>query len=274
MPELPEVETIVRGLQSKIVRQRITRVQVCGIPVFKDVPADFSRQIKNQSIQSVERHGKSIYIQLDKTVLRIHLGMTGQLLYVDKSVPLVKHTHVIFHFDKNHSHLRYVDIRRFGEMEILLNGQKRSTSPDAWNESENDLFLALRKKNGFIKHALLNQNVIAGLGNIYVDESLYKTGIHPKKKLERLPDFVLKNLCTSIKSILATSIQMGGTSFRNYVDVAGKRGGFKEWLHVYGKEGRSCPVCGVIIRKTIVASRGTHFCPQCQPLRKKIPVNL
>jgi formamidopyrimidine-DNA glycosylase len=136
--------------------------------------------------------------------------------------------------------------------------------PDAWTSKKETIFNALRKKKGLIKHALLNQSVVAGLGNIYVDESLFRTKIHPLKKMEKLSNQKIQDLCVSIHSVLKESIDLGGTSFRNYVDTSGGRGGFKGRLNVYGKENTPCIVCSTLIKKIVAAGRGTHFCPNCQ----------
>jgi formamidopyrimidine-DNA glycosylase len=123
---------------------------------------------------------------------------------------------------------------------------------------------ALRRRRGMIKHALLSQNVISGLGNIYVDEALYKAKIHPKQRMERVSLEKLGLFYDGMRAILAKSIEIGGTSFRDYVDTDGRRGGFKQWLFVYGKQGSACALCGSLIKRIVVAGRGTHFCPKCQ----------
>jgi formamidopyrimidine-DNA glycosylase len=270
MPELPEVETIVRGLRPHFLHVRIMSVQVRGIPVFKGSPSEFCRRLEGREIISIERHGKSIFLDLGPTShnppisLRIHLGMTGQLLIKTPEDSFESHTHLVFSFEGSHHELRYRDIRRFGEMEILLAPRAPSKIPDAWTSPKDELNSSLRNIKGFLKHALLSQKVVAGLGNIYVDEALHKAKLHPKRVGTRLRSAQWDLLTDSIKKVLADSIEVGGTSFRNYVDINGSRGGFKARLSVYGKSGQHCS-CGARIKKILVAGRGTHFCPQCQP---------
>jgi formamidopyrimidine-DNA glycosylase len=189
--------------------------------------------------------------------------MTGQMLIKSEADPIEKHTHIVFRFSDDGKELRYRDIRRFGFMEILLDDFK-SDVPDAWISSPRELLLSIQSIKGYLKHGLLNQKHVAGLGNIYVDEALFKAKLHPRRTGESLKLNQWQNLATSIRGVLAKSIKVGGTSFQNYVDVYGGRGGFKSRLHVYGKTGSPCS-CGTKIKKIVVAGRGTHFCPHCQP---------
>lgn len=270
MPELPEVETIVRGLSTYLIGSKILKVDIVGKKIFRGSKESFISAVENRSVKSIDRHGKAMFLTLQtqghskaETILLIHLGMTGQLLYEKKETALLNHTHIIFKLDSPTHELRYRDIRRFGKMMIVESKNSVEKAPDAWKADENIIFNSLRKKNGLAKHTLLNQNVIAGLGNIYVDESLYKSKIHPRKNFSKVSDENLKHLCSSIKQVLERSIRVGGTSFQNYVDIFGGRGGFKSELFVYGKQGSQC-FCGGVIKKIVVAGRGTHFCPRCQ----------
>lgn len=268
MPELPEVETIVRGLSAQLPGRVLTEIIVKFPRIINGDARGFVDRFTARAVASLVRHGKSIFIRFEarkdvpSPLMRIHLGMTGQLLIHSAAEPLAPHTHVIFRFEE--VEVRYVDIRRFGKIE-MIETPKRFTVPDAWTSPERVIVAALRNRRGMAKHALLNQNVIAGLGNIYADESLHLSKIHPRRPLESLSDGRLISLCHNIRAILRRSIRIGGTSFRNYVDTNGRRGGFKDWLKVYGREGERC-ACGGVIRKTIVVSRGTHFCPRCQRL--------
>ncbi len=269
MPELPEVETVLRGLKSQLVGRRFKCVQVRGSLVIKGDPSFFSRRLTGARVQNVERHGKAVFLSCLSPaaevpqVLKIHLGMTGQLVFEPASRPLEKHTHVIFQIEGCGEELRYRDIRKFGRLELLASGLSRPLHPDAWLASEAQLFSALRQKRGMAKHALLNQNTVAGLGNIYVDECLHRAAIHPRRNLARLTPKALATLCRAIREILTESISQGGTSFRNYVNTQGGRGGYKSRLQVYGRAGKPCS-CGARIRRAVVAGRGTHYCPRCQ----------
>jgi formamidopyrimidine-DNA glycosylase len=231
-------------------------------------PAAPVEALAGRAVSSIERHGKSLLLRLTdasspEALLRIHLGMTGQLVFEEPEQPAAKHTHLIFRFDGLKPDLRYRDIRRFGRIE-LLKSARAQRAPDAWADSADAVFAALRKRAGMLKHALLNQHVVAGLGNIYVDESLYRAKLHPKKDLKSLSDVKLRELCSCIRDVLKDSLDVGGTSFRNYVDTQGSRGGFKGRLRIYGKNGQPCGVCGHTIKKAVIAGRGTHFCPGCQ----------
>jgi formamidopyrimidine-DNA glycosylase len=271
MPELPEVETIARGLKSNLIGRFITTIELPGRAVFEERPTDFRRRLEKRQVESIDRHGKALFFTLkavdapaeDRVFLKVHLGMTGQLLWEPSQAPVQTHTHVVFHLNDGQD-LRYRDIRRFGYLEIVDETKLGSSVPDAWLADSSVVFQALRKKKGFIKHALLNQHVIAGLGNIYVDEALYKSKIHPLRKMEDLSTEKIEELCLSIRNVLKRSIDVGGTSFRNYVDINGSRGGFKSRLFVYGREGNKCLICNATIQKKVIAGRGTHFCPRCQ----------
>jgi len=266
MPELPEVETIVKSLSQHLPGKMFRLVEVKKPLVVKENASDFSSFLQDKTIHSVVRHGKAIYFVLQNSPknLRIHLGMTGQLLLKKPLFPAEKHARVLFQFENADFDLHYCDMRQFGRLEFVKGVRDKNWGPDAWVSSEEEILAALRRKSGMIKHALLNQNVVAGLGNIYVDESLFRSRIHPKKNLNSLSKPRLLDLYGSIRAVLKQSIDLGGTSFRNYVDTAGSRGGFKGRLNVYGKEGEPCPSCGAPIRKMVVASRGTHYCPKCQ----------
>jgi len=268
MPELPEVETIVRGLKPEITGRRLTFVAVHTPSVVRG-DARAVEKLRGRTVKTISRHGKSVFIELVSAgsplaTLRVHLGMTGQLLFETADVALARHTHVLFRFEGNPRELRFRDIRRFGCLELVTPKTRPNLGPDAWQSPPEVIFETLRGRAGMAKAALLDQTLLAGLGNIYVDEALFRSGIHPRTPLGRLPLPKLRALCDAIRLVLGESIELGGTSFRNYVDIEGGRGGFKGRLRVYGKHGSRCR-CGDIIRRDVVAGRGTHFCPSCQP---------
>ncbi len=268
MPELPEVETIVRGLDREITGRRLASVEVHTPSVVRG-SAKALEKLAGRSVKKISRHGKSVFIDLEGVspavvTLRVHLGMTGQLLFEKKSLTPARHTHAIFRFAGNPRELRFRDMRRFGCLELVTDSTKPNLGPDAWLSPPELIFETLRGRAGMAKAALLDQRLLAGLGNIYVDEALFRSGIHPRTPLGRLPLPKLRALCDAIRLVLAESIELGGTSFRNYVDIEGGRGGFKGRLRVYGKHGSRCR-CGAVILRTVVAGRGTHFCPSCQP---------
>ncbi len=265
MPELPEVETVVRGLEKELTGRTILHVHIDRPLVVKSPLTVFSAGLIGKKVAAISRHGKAIFWTLsDNTYVKLHLGMSGSLLFRPKNAPPDPYVRVWFELDDSKSNLAFRDVRQFGRVALAREPREKNWGPDAWKATSREIFLAIRKKRGMIKHALMNQNVIAGLGNIYVDESLHAAKIHPKKKIERLKDQTLQNLCSVVKDVLRRAIQARGTSFRDYVNTAGERGDFKGLLKVYGHKGKPCFVCGTPIRKIVVASRGTHFCPSCQ----------
>ncbi len=265
MPELPEVETVVRGLNRQLIGRRIDAVQVFKPLVLKANPKTFSATLVGQTVDKISRHGKSIFWTLANGAhVKIHLGMTGALLFRAKEHAEDPYVRVKFQLDDVKQDLVYRDVRQFGKLSLSRDPFEKNWGPDAWDSSNNKLFDALRKKKGMIKHALMNQNVIAGLGNIYVDETLFLSRLHPKKRLEKLSDKVVMTVVDSARAVLAKSLDAGGTTFRDYVNTAGRRGEFKIQLNVYGQDSKPCRVCKTPIKKIVVASRGTHFCPRCQ----------
>jgi formamidopyrimidine-DNA glycosylase len=273
VPELPEVETIVRGLEREIAGRRLTAAAVHTPSVVRG-DARGVEALAGRRASRIERHGKSVFIHFSaddgsaEQTLRVHLGMTGQLLFEAPDVPPARHTHAMFRFEGNPRDLRFRDIRRFGCLEVVTDATRPNLGPDAWLSTPDRIFEALRACSGMAKAVLLNQTVLAGLGNIYVDEALFRSGIHPRAPLGRLPAAKIRALGDAIRLVLAESIELGGTSFRNYVDIEGGRGGFKGRLRVYGKQGSRCR-CGDVIRRSVVAGRGTHFCPSCQPVSRR-----
>jgi formamidopyrimidine-DNA glycosylase len=214
-------------------------------------------------VQAISRHGKKLFLQFPDAPISIHLRMTGRLLAVPKNTPPTPSTHIVIELDGGDVDLHYADVRKFGRWKIESVEKAVAKAPDAWLAPKAEVVAALRRRRGMIKHALLSQNVISGLGNIYVDESLHRSKIHPKKRLEQLSDRKIALFYDGMKAILDKSISIGGTSFRDYVDTGGRRGGYKNWLVVYGRTGTKCS-CGGVIRRTVVAGRGTHYCPGCQ----------
>lgn len=268
MPELPEVETVVRGLQERLIGKTVSRVDIFKPLVLKSQAGKFRSVLEGARIASVSRHGKSIFWTLSTgRHIKIHLGMTGALLFLKKDEEPDPYVRLRFQLLDSDIDLVYRDVRQFGRVALSTIDFEKSWGPDAWTSSLDALFTALRQKKGMIKHALMNQTVIAGLGNIYVDETLFGAKIHPKKRLERLKDDRLRTVVAEARRVLGESIQRGGTTFRDYVNSEGRRGGYLRQLSVYGRNGKPCPTCNTTIKKVVVASRGTHFCPKCQKIR-------
>jgi formamidopyrimidine-DNA glycosylase len=287
MPELPEVETVRIGLQTLLPGRQIASVQHDWPKGFPNAPADVGQFLVGARVRQVRRRAKVLIIDLDSDYsLVIHLKMTGQLVFRSAkanfgaghpSHSLVgelpdKSTRVIFTFEDG-SQLFFNDQRKFGwirllptvEVENLDFFKKVGPEPLAADFSADDFIERLaRRKNSGIKAVLLDQTVIAGIGNIYADESLWAAKIHPETKVADIPNSKLKNLYAELRKILNLSIEKGGSTDRNYVDAQGKRGSYLSFANVFRRQGQPCPRCGTIIIKTRVAGRGTHTCPQCQ----------
>ncbi|MBL8229264.1 MAG: DNA-formamidopyrimidine glycosylase [Bryobacterales bacterium] len=257
MPELPEVETIVNDLAPLLAGRTIERVEVIA-PLVCKTPLD---SMPPQRILSVRRHGKNILVECASGLLSIHLGMTGKLLVDGERTP---YTRVIFHLDGGE--LLYDDVRQFGRIHwhLVMPERLSALGPDPLSITTEEFVERLRARRGHVKPLLLNQTFLRGLGNIYVDESLFRAGIHPNATAARLSKPRASALHAAIQSVLCTAIAHRGSSISDYVDASGERGGFQLLHQVYGKEGEPCAVCGAIIRRTVIAQRGTHFCPQCQ----------
>ncbi|QDY86314.1 DNA-formamidopyrimidine glycosylase [Paenibacillus polymyxa] len=275
MPELPEVETIKRTLNELIVDKHIDHVTV-NLPRIIQRPDDihaFAMELAGHRITGVERRGKFLRILLDGLVLVSHLRMEGRYGLYSQDDPVEKHTHVIFHF-KDGTELRYQDVRQFGTMHLFPAGQDLLEKPlnklglEPMDEAFTPEMLraAVGTRSTSIKAALLNQSYVVGIGNIYVDESLFKAGIHPAQPAKSLTDSQFNVLHEAIVSTLGASIQVGGSSIKSFVNGQGKTGDFQHQLQIYGRNAKPCINCGTLIEKSVVAGRGTHHCPICQPL--------
>lgn len=271
MPELPEVETIVRGLQKTVVGKKIRNVKVIFPGIVKQDTKNFIRNVGRSKIIMVRRQGKYILIDLSnsKTILT-HLGMTGNFLLVKSSSPRNKHNHLIIRFYETRKELRYNDQRKFGKIKSFLTCKEENVSelkklgPESLNISASDFINLFKKRKGRIKSALLNQQILAGLGNIYADESLFGARIHPSQKIDQLTFPQLRKLHQAIQIILKKAIKAGGSSIENYYKVNGKIGSFQLQHKVYGREGLSCKKCGTKIKRIKISQRSSYFCPRCQ----------
>ncbi|WP_342417299.1 DNA-formamidopyrimidine glycosylase [Paenibacillus sp. FSL R10-2782] len=276
MPELPEVETIKRTLNELIVDKHIDHVTV-NLPRIIQRPDDihaFAMELADHRIIGVERRGKFLRILLDGLVLVSHLRMEGRYGLYSENDPVEKHTHVIFHFTDG-TELRYQDVRQFGTMHLFTEGQdllekplnKLGLEPMEESFTPEALRAAVGTRSTSIKAALLNQSYVVGIGNIYVDESLFKAGIHPAQPAKSLDENQFRVLHEAIISTLSASILVGGSSIKSFVNGQGEAGDFQHQLQIYGRSVKPCVHCGTLIEKSVVAGRGTHHCPVCQPLR-------
>lgn len=256
MPELPEVETVVRSLQ--LLRGR--RIRNVEVRQPRVAPGDLDGAV-GKRIRSITRRGKFIVMTLDSGVLVVHLGMTGKLLV---SGEINKHTHVLFTLDRGV--LLYEDSRQFGRVEYsgALPARVAALGPEPLDVAFDDFAAALRKRKARMKALLLNQRFLAGIGNIYADEALHRAGIHPRASSARLSKPRARALYNAIRQVLRAAIAAKGSSISDYVDADGNRGSFQEEHLVYQRTGEPCRKCGRPIQRTLVSQRGTHFCAKCQ----------
>ena|SRR5579872_1399254 len=261
MPELPEVETVVRSLAPHIPGRRILDAEFHSRFV---TPGDFEQlrcHLVGCTIIGIERRGKFIVVTLDDGVLVIHLGMTGKLL-LDAS--RTAHTHAIFTLDGGL--LLYDDIRQFGRIEWspALPLRVAKLGPDPLEISFDEFYRQLHRRKTRIKPLLLSQSFLRGLGNIYADEILFHAGIHPNASAARLSKSRAQRLHQAMREVLRLAIEHRGSSISDYVDAGGNKGSFQLLHQVYGREGKPCPRCGTPIHRILIAQRGTHYCAKCQ----------
>jgi len=277
MPELPEVETVVRGLRVSLPGRTILDVRL-GKTDFIDDPVALGEQLPGTQILDVTRLGKFIAIGLapvgrapetsERLYLIVHLGMTGQLMTRPAGDAVPAHTHVFFGLDDGRE-LRYTDVRRFGRM-LLVPESKIALFQERLGAEPLEITLKefctrFGSRGARVKALLLDQGILRGVGNIYADESLFRAGIHPARIARTLTKAQLAALHKSVRQILTSAIRLRGSSVSDYVDSDGNRGEFQFRHRVYQREGKPCSRCRNKIRRVIVAGRSSHFCPRCQP---------
>ncbi|WP_347549332.1 DNA-formamidopyrimidine glycosylase [Pseudalkalibacillus hwajinpoensis] len=273
MPELPEVETVKRTLQKLIVGKKITDVIVKWPKIIKrpDDIEEFRMKVIGQSFKSVERRGKFLKLILEEDVIVSHLRMEGKYRVAQTEDESDHHTHVFFTFDDG-TELRYHDVRKFGTMHLFPIGTEEDVLPLAklGQEPFSSAFTVDVLRKGFqktsrkVKTVLLDQTLVVGLGNIYVDEALFKAFIHPERLASTLDDQELQLLHTEIINTLKQAVDKGGSTIRSYVNSQGKVGTYQDNLFVYGRSGLACKACSTLLEKKVVGGRGTTFCPTCQ----------
>ncbi len=287
MPELPEVETVARGVDRRLRGDRIVEVWFGGHrEPFKTPPARQARGLEGRAILSVHRAGKHIVCELGpaegqparrgKALNRpdsapqaqwiVHLGMTGRLLVTAPGAPLAPHTHARLNLAGGRE-LRFVDPRRFGRLEfrdLSRTAGFRAPGADPLDVTAAEFAQLFRGRRLAIKAALLNQKLLAGVGNIYADESLFRAGIRPRRRSGRLTGVELEGLRLALCEVLQHAIRLGGSSVSDYVDADGARGFFQLEHCVYQRTGLPCRRCQTPIRRVVLAGRGTHYCPLCQ----------
>ncbi len=287
MPELPEVETIARGLAARVKGDVIASVWLGSKPEpLKSPASQIAATLESSRIADVRRVGKHIVFDLDcaartpssaKTLRNskrrrdrteernsqwiVHLGMSGRLLLCEPGTEIAKHTHAILTL-KSGRELRFVDPRRFGRLSVAHGFEASGAEP---LKVELEKFVAVfRARKTPIKSALLNQSLLSGVGNIYADESLFRAGVRPRRRAASLTKAELRRLFLSLKEVLNEAIQAGGSTISNYVDASGEAGFFQLQHRVYGREREPCLVCKTPIKRIVIAGRSSHYCPTCQ----------
>jgi formamidopyrimidine-DNA glycosylase len=300
MPELPEVETIARGLHKRVTGEAINSVWLGAKPEpLKSTALEIARVLEGSRIGGVRRVGKHIVFDLERTPAAgapwsaksrkprparpgsktrpalasatiesrsqwiVHLGMTGRLQVCEPQDEVLKHTHAIVQLASGRE-LRFVDPRRFGRLSVTRDATFEAGGFEPL-EVELDRFTVLfHGRNTPIKSALLNQKLLRGVGNIYADESLFRAGIRPRRRAASITHEQLRRLFLSVREVLQEAIALGGSSISDYVDVDGEEGSFQSQHRVYGREGEPCLVCKTLLKRVVIAGRSSHYCPKCQ----------
>ncbi len=274
MPELPEVETIVRGLRPGLTGRSIHRIRVLRPDVLRQSPRSFSARLRGRTVQSVSRRGKNIVISLfEERVLVVNLGMTGRLLLAG---PEARATHpaVRFTLDQGPT-MVFDDVRRFGALEALtidewdLRSRKLGPEPLSTGYTARRLHTDLGRSSSPIRSWLLDQRRIAGVGNIYANEALYLAGIHPQRPAKSVSEAEARALHRTIREVLRQAIRNRGTTLRDYRDARGAPGENAVTLQVYGRAGEPCLNCSTGIRRLVFGNRSAFYCPTCQPVTSR-----
>lgn len=276
MPELPEVETVARGLRATLPGRRVLQVRL-GKTDFIDDPVALEEKLPGTRVRKVRRLGKFLVLDLEpangssngaQLGLLVHLGMTGQIVTCPPEAPVAPHTHVFLALDDGRE-LRYTDIRRFGRMAILPEAEQAAVlgplGLEPLEASAEEFAARMAGRRARVKALLLDQHVLRGMGNIYTDESLWRAKIHPARLGATLKRNEMQRLYRAVQTVLAEAIRLRGSSISDYVDSDGQPGEFQLRHRVYQREGKKCARCGAAIHRMIVAGRSSYFCPRCQP---------
>ena len=269
MPELPEVETTRRGIAPHLVGHRIAKL-VARVPALRwPIPANLPRLVRGREINAVTRRAKYLLLEAEPGSMLLHLGMSGSLRVVPRGTPLQAHDHVDLELESGRL-LRFNDPRRFGCLlwqpagqvhELLQDLGPEPLAPDFHGDT---LWHASRGRSAPVKHFLMDQRIVVGVGNIYAAEALFSAGVHPAREAGRVSRQRYARLVEEVKRILEHSIARGGTTLRDFTDADGAPGYFEQELNVYGREGQACKVCGTRVRAAEWGQRQTCYCPRCQ----------
>lgn len=274
MPELPEVETVVRGLRERVEGQRIAACRFASPLMVQCDEGDFANRLRGRKLLRLDRHGKWMFFRLSsRDTLAIHLGMTGRLGITPAGQVPPPHTHLRLALGSGKVELRFCDPRRFGELVLCRQETAqerfgpRHLGPEATTISLEEFARAFAKTTRAVKAVLLDQRSIAGIGNIYADEILFQAGIHPGRRGCELSVAEIRAIRQAVRGVLNRAIRAGGSTIRDYVNADGQAGWFQLSHRVYGRPSQACRRCSAPIEldRSIVTGRATHFCPICQP---------
>ena len=276
MPELPEVETVVRDLRPLLVGRRFAAVRVGKRKLRRPWKRDWAARLVGATVEGVRRRGKWIVLDLGAGPrLVVHLGMTGQFTVAPTVDPVPDHTHLVFDLDGGTQQLRFRDTRRFGSVELFADeAAVRAFLADRLGPEPSEIDSAafreaLRRTGRTLKAVLLDQAVVAGVGNIYADEALHRSGLHPQRRGRTVTDAEAERLREAVATVIADAIAGRGSTIRDYVGGSGLRGGYQDEFRVYGRTGEACPACSAAIEVVRVAGRSSHYCPGCQRIHHK-----
>ena len=271
MPELPEVESIARTLAPAVRGRVVASVDLLHRPLLRTGGRKALEALRGRRVLGVRRRGKMLLVELegDRTLV-FHLKMTGQFLFAKEAEPRDKHIRLVVRFEDGRNELRFKDVRKFGFL-LCLDGPPETScdelaclGPEPLEVGPDEFAAILKARRGRIKALLLDQKRMAGIGNIYADEMLFEAGIHPETSASSIRKDTVERLYGAMKCILARAIEANGSTLQDYRDAEGREGGFQHFHKVYDRTGEPCLRCGSPVRKTVVAGRGTHFCPRCQ----------
>jgi formamidopyrimidine-DNA glycosylase len=270
VPELPEVETVVREIRSRVTGRRIAKVWTGDKALRRPWDDRWDGRLAGRRITSVRRRGKWILTDLDRGLLVFHLGMTGRLTVVRADRPTLEHTHFVANLDDGRQ-LRFRDVRRFGSVTLYADAAEWETfldgrlGPEPFDLERAEFCRALQGTGRSLKAVLLDQRIVAGVGNIYADESLFEARLWPAKLSRDTTAPEAERLRKAIVKVLERAIERRGSTIRDYVGGSGRRGSYQSEFRVYGRTDKPCPRCGAPIVRVRLAGRSTHYCPRCQP---------
>ena len=270
MPELPEVETVANGLRAPLIGRTITAVTInWHRTIARPAVEEFGKQVVGRQVRSVGRRGKYVVVELDYGYLLVHLMMSGRLHVVPAEEPLDSHMRVVFDLDSGQQ-MRFQDTRKFGRIYLVDDPQEVTAAlgPEPLDDefTLGDFRRKLARRSGRIKPLLLNQQFLAGLGNIYADEALFAARLHPLRKADSLTPAEQARLYEAIRAVLSSAVKGRGTTLSDggYKDASGEAGTFQARLAVYGRGGQDCLRCQTPVERIVLGGRSAHYCPSCQ----------